>query len=222
MPPSRPRAPRDRDAAAPGRFVPVPESAERESWCCPCEIMLCGCRRLLRAPQRRAPTGTVSLRACLKRSRSGSETPHHQLDHGDPDPRLCGCGQGLEVFTQPPRAIEPAECAFDDPAPLQDLKPWGVPGAFHDHQSPLQHRRHPRNQLASIPSIGPDQLQSREAGDQCRQNLFGPVAVLHPSRMDDDDEEQPQDIDHDVALATAEALASVIAPDPPFSVVFTV
>ena len=60
------------------------------------------------------------------------------------------------------------------------------------------------------------------AGDQCRQDLFGPIAVLHPSRMDEDDEEQPQDIDHDVARAPPDALAAVIAPEPPFSVVFTV
>jgi hypothetical protein len=40
--------------------------------------------------------------------------------------------------------------------------------------------------------------------------------------MDHHDEEQPQDIDHDVALATADALAAVIAADPPFSVVCTV
>jgi hypothetical protein len=40
--------------------------------------------------------------------------------------------------------------------------------------------------------------------------------------MDHHDEEQPQDIDDDVALATADALAAVIAPGPPFSVVFTV
>jgi len=40
--------------------------------------------------------------------------------------------------------------------------------------------------------------------------------------MHDDDEEQPEDIDDDVALAPAYALAPVIAPDPPFPVVFTV
>jgi hypothetical protein len=40
--------------------------------------------------------------------------------------------------------------------------------------------------------------------------------------MHDHDEEQPEDIDHDVALAPTDALAAVIAPDPPFSVVFTV
>jgi len=34
--------------------------------------------------------------------------------------------------------------------------------------------------------------------------------------MDHHDEEQPEDIDHDMALA------AVIASDPPFSVVFTV
>ena len=111
------------------------------------------------------------------------------MDHSDSDPRLGGCRQRLEVFTQPPRAIEPAERAFHDPAPLQDSKALRVPGAFHDREGPLQHRRHPRDELARIPAIGPDQLQSREAGDQCCQDLFGPVAVLHPSRMDDDDEE---------------------------------
>jgi hypothetical protein len=40
--------------------------------------------------------------------------------------------------------------------------------------------------------------------------------------MHDDDEEQPEDIDDAVALAPADALAAVIAADPPFSVVFTV
>jgi hypothetical protein len=40
--------------------------------------------------------------------------------------------------------------------------------------------------------------------------------------MHHDDQEQPQDIDNNVALAPPDALAAVIAPDPPFSVVFTV
>jgi hypothetical protein len=40
--------------------------------------------------------------------------------------------------------------------------------------------------------------------------------------MHHDDEEHTEDIDDDVALAPTDALAAVIAPDPPFSVVFTV
>src|SRR4029077_5618637 len=71
-------------------------------------------------------------------------------------------------------------------------------------------------------TIGPDQLQPREARDQRRQDRFGPIAVLDPRRMHHHDEEQPEDIDHDVALTAAYALAPIIAPDPPFSVVFTV
>jgi hypothetical protein len=40
--------------------------------------------------------------------------------------------------------------------------------------------------------------------------------------MDDNDQEQPQDIDHDGALAPTDALAAIIVPEPPFSVVITV
>src|SRR5262249_18615173 len=53
------------------------------------------------------------LRACLKRSCFGCQTPHHQLNHGDSDPCLGRLRHGLKVFTQPPRTIEPAERAFD-------------------------------------------------------------------------------------------------------------
>jgi hypothetical protein len=40
--------------------------------------------------------------------------------------------------------------------------------------------------------------------------------------MDYHDQQETEDIDHNVALAPADALAAVIAAEPPFSVVFTV
>jgi hypothetical protein len=162
------------------------------------------------------------LRACLKRSRSGCETPHHQVDHGNSDPCLSGFRQGFEICTEPPRAIEPAEGAFHNPAPLQDLKTFSVPRTFHDHESPSPARRDPRNELARIPPIRPEQLESREASDQCRQDRFGAITVLDAGRMDYHDQQETEDIDHNVALAPADALAAVIAAEPPFSVVFTV
>jgi hypothetical protein len=122
------------------------------------------------------------LRACLKRSRSRRETPHHQLNHGDSDPRLGGLRQGLEVFAEPPRAIEPTKRALDDPAPLQDSKALGTLGAFHDREGPQQHCGDPRDSLAGVPSIRPDQWQSREAGDQRRQHLFGPISARQWAR----------------------------------------
>ena len=108
------------------------------------------------------------------------------------------------------------------PAPLQGLKSLGVPGACHNHEGSLQDCRNPRDELACVSPIGPDQFQSRKAGDECPEHLFGPITVLDPRRMHDHDEEQPEGIDHDVALAPADALTAVIAADPPFSVVFTV
>jgi hypothetical protein len=144
------------------------------------------------------------------------------VNHGDPDPCLGGFRQGFTVFTQPPRAIEPAERAFDNPAPLQDLKALGVPGAFYNDEGSLEHRRHPRDELPSVPPVSPDALQSREACDECPEHLCGPIAVLDPCRVHHHHQEQTEDIDDDVARAAAYALTAVIAPDPPFSVVFTV
>jgi hypothetical protein len=129
------------------------------------------------------------IRACLKRSCSRCETPHHQVDHSDSDPRLRGLRQGLKVFTEPPRTIEPAKGTFHDPAPLHDLQALGVPGAFHNHEGSLQDRRHPRDELAGVPPIGPDQFQSRKVGDECPEHLFGPITVLDPRSMHYDDEE---------------------------------
>ena len=102
------------------------------------------------------------------------------------------------------------------------LKALGVPGAFHDHERPLQHRRDPGDEFARVPSIRPDALQSREAGDQRRQDRFGPVAVLDPCRVHHHHQKPSEDIDHDMALASADALTAVIAAAPPFSVVLTV
>ena len=97
-----------------------------------------------------------------------------------------------------------------------------MPGAFYDHEGPLQHRCHPRDELVRVSPIRPEQPQFWEAGDQGCQDRFGSIAVLDAGRMDHHDEEQPQDIDHDVALAPTDALAAVIVPAPPFSVVCTV
>ena len=53
----------------------------------------------------------------------------------------------------------------------------GVPGAFHNHKSPLQDRRHPRNQLACVPPIGPDQFQACDFSRDVAE-IFETVAEL--------------------------------------------
>jgi hypothetical protein len=163
-----------------------------------------------------------AVRACLERSYFACEPPDHQLDHGDSDPRFGRFGQGVEVLTQSARAVEPAEGAFDDPAPLQDPKFLALRRPFHDRKGALQNSGYPINQLAGVTPDWPNKLQPRKAGDQPGEYLFGSITILDPGRMDHHDQKQTKDVDDYMTLTTQDALARVIAADPPFSVVFTV
>ena len=54
-----------------------------------------------------------------------------------------------------------------------------------------------------------------------RQHLLGPVAILDVRRMNNGYQDEPEDIDKQVALASFDLFARVIATRPPFSVVLT-
>src|ERR1700736_5165634 len=81
------------------------------------------------------------------------EPPYHQLDQGDSDPRFGRFGQCVEVLTQSVRAVEPAEGAFDDPAPLQDPKFLALPRPFHDRKGALQNSGYTINKLAGVTHV---------------------------------------------------------------------
>ena len=123
------------------------------------------------------------LRACLERSYFACEPPDHQLDHGDSDPRFGRFGQGVEVLTQSARAVEPAEGAFDDPAPLQDPKFLALPRPFHDRKGALQNSGYPINQLAGVTPVCPNELQPRKAGDQRFWCKFQKRSARGPGRL---------------------------------------
>ena len=61
-----------------------------------------------------------------------------------------------------------------------------------------------------------------ERGVDSPEHRFGPITVLGASHMDHHHEQESEDINNAVAPATADALATVVAPDPPFAVVCTV
>jgi hypothetical protein len=86
---------------------------------------------------------------------------------------------------------------------------------LHHHEGSLQDRRHPRDELAGVAPIGPEPFRSRQAGDAWPEPLLGPITVLEPRSMPEADEEQPEDIDAEVALVPAAARAAVRAPAPP-------
>ena len=86
----------------------------------------------------------------------------------------------------------------------------------------MQKNGYPINQLPGVTPVCSDEPQPRKAGDQPRENIFGSITILDPGRMDHHDQKQTKDVDDYMTLATQDALARVIAADPPFSVVFTV
>src|SRR5262245_10637754 len=68
----------------------------------------------------------LGVRACLPRSRAGCHTPPQQGDHGDAAPCRGGLQPSCAVF-KPPRALAPAACACNAPAPLPAGTARGVP-----------------------------------------------------------------------------------------------
>ena len=124
------------------------------------------------------------LRACLQRSRSRCEPPHPQVEHGESAPRLRSLRQGLTGLAQPPRALEPAEGAFDAPAPWPARHPAPLPGAGPEAAGPLEPRRAPRAERARVAPRGPDALPAWTARAPGWHDLVGPCAVLAAGRLD--------------------------------------
>jgi hypothetical protein len=53
------------------------------------------------------------------------------------------------------------------------------------------------------------------------QELRRPIALLDPGGGNDQGEDQPEGVNQEVTLTPLDLLARVIAPEPPFAVVFT-
>ena len=104
------------------------------------------------------------------------QSAEHELDHGDVDPCLRGCAQGLVVFAQPTAPAQPGKGALHHPSAGQHLKLMAMGGPFHNFQCPAGPGPDPLDQLAGLAGIGPDQLQARTAA----RNLC--MTSLAPSR----------------------------------------
>ena len=157
-----------------------------------------------------------SISACLQRSRSGCQTPHHQVNMALWPPASVVSGKASQALLAS-AALEPAKggaarrsSAMAAPASLGGVA--GVsplprpPGALSRPAPPTCRRPPHRPSPAAVP----------DRGNQRRPDLFGSVALLAPCRRHQHDEDPPADIDHDVALAPTAALASVIASAPPW------
>ena len=75
--------------------------------------------------------------------------------------------------------------------------------------------------VAGIAAIGEDMAQPWEAIPDGFEHIDGPIPVLDIGGMDEDEDEVAAGIGQDVALATLDLLARIIAANPPLSVVLT-
>ena len=164
----------------------------------------------------------LSLEGVSKGHLSGRQAAEPKLDHGNVDPCLRGCAQGFVVLTPAPAAAEPGAGARHPPSAGQYLKLVAVPGAFHDFQDPAGQVSDPLDQLAGLAGSGPHPLQPRPLPLHLGHHQLGAITVLQVCRMDHHGQHQPHGIHYEVALATLDFLAGVIASGPPFAVVFTV
>src|SRR5215467_4206051 len=114
----------------------------------------------------------------------------------------------FEVSAQAPLATKPAECPFHDPPAGNHHKAFGIRRTVGDLQAPAAAVFDPlHNRL--IAAIGPEELQATPAvmdvtldtGKELLQHHFPSGAVRDTRTMDYDQQEQPQDVDHDMAFA---------------------
>ena len=143
------------------------------------------------------------------------------MNHRYMDPCLRCTRQALVVLTETTRPTQPRQCPFNDPSSWQHLKLMAGPGTLHDLQGPARNSLDPVNQLTSVSSVSPDQLEARETTYQLVDDQLCPMSVLDIGRVDHNGQQQTHRVYHDVPLAPRHLLASVIATRPPFSVVLT-
>src|SRR5882757_6616191 len=114
---------------------------------------------------------------------------HRNIDHS-----LTGNGKPFVVFTEAAIPAEPAKGAFNDPSPRQDYETFNTNRSQYGLQDPAASRVNPLDQLTCIPTIGPDELQTRQGVANLLQNQLRPITILDVCGMNDDGQNQPEGV----------------------------
>ena len=122
----------------------------------------------------------------------------------------------LKVFAQAPIPAQPSECPFYDPAAGDHDKALGARGPTGDLQVPSARLFDPGDD-GFITSISPDQLQATPAivdtplyaHKEFRQEDLPSRTVGDASTMHYHQQEQPQDVHHDMAFAAIDLLVDI-------------
>ena len=158
---------------------------------------------------------------CEKHGSSWMKPFEHQVYHRNMYPCLPGFRQFFVVFPESPTPAQPGQGTLHHPSAGQHLKPVAVRIPAHHAQHPTTGGPSPRHQPPGVGAISPDDLEPGEPVQQLDQHQLGPIPVLDVGGMNSYGQEQPGGIHHNVALAPRYLLPRIVAPRPPFSVVFT-
>ena len=136
----------------------------------------------------------------------------------------------VEVFPilgEPSAAVEPCDCALDDPTLGQNDKAFDMITTPDDFGYQIRHgeRETIVKHRPGVGGVGEQLLEKREPCEQGRQDHQPAVAVLHVGRCYQCVQQQPHRIDKDMALLALDQLARIepiwIDAGPPFSALFT-
>jgi hypothetical protein len=111
---------------------------------------------------------------------------------------------------------DPGEGALAYPAPRQHLEALGVRAATDDLERDVCLVGGPVHETASVAAIGEDAGDEGEALARCLKRQLAAVAVLDIGTVNADGEEPTIGVRQDVALASGDLLARVIALVAPF------
>jgi len=144
------------------------------------------------------------------------QVDHHKVDHG-----FATGGERFVVFAHSPVSPDPPEGALDDPPSGKHREADDVIASLYNLQHPTAYGLRPFDEFTRIPSVCPNELQSRVLPTEFAKHELGTVAILNVGSMDDHGQDQAQGIDDQVPLAPLDFLARVVPSRPPFSVVLT-
>ncbi len=150
------------------------------------------------------------LRACLKRS-ACCQSPDHQASHGKVDEGFATLRKRFIILAEPATLGNPSEGPFDHPAPGQDNKAFLVIAAQHWAQTEAAMQDDPFQQATAIGAIDPDEPQLFTGTRHALEQLSGAFRIRKGGSSHNDDQEEAHGIDQDMALATFDMLACIVA-----------
>ena len=120
------------------------------------------------------------------------------------DHSLTILGEKFIVLRQATVTPKPGKGSFNDPAAGKQNKTLGPHRTQNRLQQPTAGLFDPLDQVASVRSVSPNDLQAWELALGPFQQIFGSVAILNVRRMHEYSQKQSQSVDQQVTLAASD------------------